>query len=441
MTTTDRRRRNGRKAAALLWLLLTFLSIGGCADPAQGQSGPGDTQAAAEDAEKTLGKPVVTVLMDLPVEADYIPDEFSKSMSGLPGYGEDFMVRFESLPKSGADREPALTRVRTEILAGKGPDLFLCAQRLYGVTAGPDDTPFFPFPVQAMTNHLFLPLDDYIEKAEYMDMDTMQPTVMAAGCGEEGQQIIPLTYTFEATFFDKKEYAPKRDFPMTWEDMLDDPDSEIRYAASYGGARLQDIIGELADYSKDVPAFSEEELLSWAGMMFNTYKALPEEMKEEESLLTLPLTPLNISNAAIDLSGDQEYTIIPAYNRDGGITANITTFAAINRNARRPVEAFKIIDYLMKPQVQLTSPLYQNRMEGIPVYMFTSDDKTLRSSSWRMSEANFMTFSSLREQIDTAKFPGPLDVCLWGVQAYDKDVLEKSVHEQYVLMQMYLAES
>lgn len=430
-----------RKILAVLFLLWSFLSIAGCSsNTTGGQSDPGDTQATAEKAEENLGKPVVTVLMDLPVEADYMPDEFSKTMSGLPGYGEDFMVRYESLPKFGTDRDTALTRIRTEILAGKGPDLFLCAQKLYGVTAGPDDTPFFSFPVQAMANHLFMPLDDYIEKAEYMDIDAMQPTVMAAGCNEEGQQIIPFTYTFEATFFDKKEYAPERDFPMTWEEMLNDPDPIIRSVASSAGARLQDIIGELADYSKDVPAFSEEELHTWAGMLGDAWQTLPENMKEE-ILQTVPLTPLSLSDAAIDLSSDQEYTIIPAYNRNGGITANITTFAAINRNARRPDEAFKIIDYLMKPQVQLTSPLFQNRMDGIPAYMFTSDDKAVLTSSWNMSEANFKRFSALREQINIAKFPGPLDACLWGVQTYDNDVMEQSVHEQYVLMQMLLAES
>lgn len=431
-----------RSILAVLVFLWVFFSTAGCSGkPTADQSDLGDTQAAAIKAEESLGKPVVTVLMDLPVEADYVPDEFSKSMGGLPGYNTDFMVRFESLPKTGTDRDVALTRIRTEILAGKGPDLFICAQRLYGVTAGPNDALFLPFPVQAMTNHIFLPLDGYIEKAEYMDMDTLQPAVVAAGRNEEGQQILPLTYTFEAAFFDRKAYAPERDLPMTWEEMLNDSDPEIRYAASSAGARLQDIIGELADYSKDVPAFSEDELYSWAEMWFNAWQTLPEDIKEEKKPLTVPLTPLGLSNAAIDLNGGQEYTIIPAYNRNGGITANITTFAAINRNARRPNEAFKIIDYLLKPQIQLTSPLFQNRMEGIPVYMFTSDDKSLVSSSWEMNEANFEMFSALREQINTAKFPGPLDVCLWGVQAYDKDILEKSVHEQYVLMQMYLAES
>lgn len=429
------------KILAVYFLLLILTSIAGCAaNTTEGQSGLGDTQTAAKIAEENLGKPVVTVLVDLPIQIDYIPDEFTKSMGGLPGYGEDFMVRIESLPRSGTERDVALSRLRTEMLAGKGPDLFLCAQRLYGVTAGPDDKPFFQFPIQAMNNHMFLPLDDYIENAEFMDWGTLQPVVMAAGRNEEGQQIMPLTYTFETTFFDMETYAPERDFPMTWEEMLKDPDPEIRYTASSGGSRLQDVIGVLADYSRDVPAFSEDELRSWAGMWFDAWQALPEDMKEEKRPLTVPLIQESLSGFAIDLNGEKEYTIIPSYNRDGGITANVTAFAAINRNARRPDEAFKIIDYLLKPQVQLTSPLFQNRMEGMPVYMNTGDENTI-VGSWRMNASNFQAIYALREQINIAKFPGPLDASIWMVETYDPKVLEKSVHEQYVLMEMLLAES
>lgn len=439
---TYKRESNIRRRWVAFFLPLIIVFIAGCAaNRMESPSGPGDTQATAESAEDNLGKPVVTVLMDLPIQVDYVPDEFTKSMSGLPGYNEDFMVSLESLPPSGAERDTALSRLRTELLAGKGPDLFLCAQRLYGISAGPDDKPFFQFPVQAMSNRMFLPLDDFITQAEFIDWDGLQAVVMAAGRNEEGQQIIPLTYTFEATFFDKKDYTPERDFPMTWEEMLKDPDPEIRYAASQGGAHLQDVIGELADYSEDAPAFLEEDLRTWAGMWFDAWQGLPEEMRDEKRPETIPLTQDGLKYSGVDLGGEQEYTIIPAYNRNGGITANITTFVAINRNARRPDEAFKIIDYLLKPQVQLTSPLFQNRMEGMPVSVDAGDVTIPRSNYWWMSPANFQAISTVREQINIAKFPGPLDVSIWMMDAYDPKVLEKSAHEQYILMEMLLAES
>lgn len=400
--------------------------------------GSQDTQVTAEQMEERSGKKVITILMDLPTHRQMGSDELLKSLSGLPGYEQDFIVLAENIPDEGVERSTSLTRIRTEIMAGKGPDLFICAQRLYGVSSGPDDTSLFNFPVQAMSNHMFMQLDDYIEKAEYMEWDKLQPDIMAVGRNDEGQQLLPLTYTFEASFFDSS-YKTESQFPMTWDEMIDDPDPNIRALACY--ARLQDIFGNLSDYDKGVPAFTEEELKRVAAKQFAAYQTIPEGMREEQPNMSA-MTLESLSYGDISLDDNQEYTIIPAYNLSGGITANITTFAAINRNARHPDEAFKIVDYLLSPRVQQTSPIFQDRMEGLPVYVGTGGEDTPSSSAWKMNEANFKQISEAQKQINIVKFPGPLDLCLWQVEVTKDDkVLEKSAHEQYVLMEMLLAES
>lgn len=222
-------------------------------------------------------------------------------------------------------------------------------------------------------------------------------------------------------------------------EMIDDPDLNIRALACY--ARLQDIFGDLADYGKDVPGFTEEELKRVAAKQFAAYQTIPEGMREEQPNMSV-MTLESLSYGDISLDDNQEYTIIPAYNLSGGITANITTFAAINRNTRHPDEAFKIVDYLLSPRVQQTSPIFQDRMEGLPVYVGTGGEDTPSSSAWKMNEANFKQISEAQKQINIVKFPGPLDLCLWQVEVTKDDkVLEKSAHEQYVLMKMLLAES
>lgn len=79
-----------------------------------------------------------------------------------------------------------VTALMLAIMAGKGLNLLLCAHKLYGYNAGLDTTLFFKFPVQAMSNNLFLPLDDYIENAGNIDWASLQPVVMEAGRNEEG---------------------------------------------------------------------------------------------------------------------------------------------------------------------------------------------------------------------------------------------------------------
>ena len=432
---------NWREAFFILIPLIILTSLCGCKEKKQSNTVSQDPQSTAQIMEESTGKTVIRVMMDLPTSIDPVSDALPKSLYGLPGYEQDFILQVESIEAKGINRDNALTRLRTEIMAGDGPDLFICAHRLYGgFSADPEDMPFFRFPEKAMSNHIFLQLDEYIEKAEYMEWDKLQSVVMDAGKNEEGQQILPLSYTFTATFFDK-DYTPKSKLPMTWVEMIEDPDPFIR--ASAANIRLYDIIGDLADYSKDVPAFTEEELRTFATKEFTVRKALAEQISLEEQPVTSPVELQNFSRYDISLNREKEYTIVPASNLLGGVTANITTFAAINRNTRYPDEAFKVLDYLLSPKIQQTSPLFQSRMEGLPVYVNTGDENTPPGSAWKMNESNFKGIYEIQKQINIAKFPGPLDVCIWQVEteAYDEKTLEKAAHEQYVLMEMLLAES
>lgn len=426
-----------RKLAVLLALLcLSTVLLPGCkrGEKQRGQASK-DTQASADRLEEITGLPAVSVLIDLPSDAEYAPGSIQKTLQRMPGYNKDFVLQLTLIPsRVGTERDIDLTRIRTEIMAGKGPDLFLCSQGMVSLSATLDDKALFNFPVQAMSNHIFLPLDDYIDKAEYIEWDKLQPVVMDAGKNEEGQQIMPLSYVFTVTLFDHDLYTPKEELPMTWEEMTESSDPAIRVSSN---GFLPDIIGELADYSKDVPAFSEDELRIWAARTFDTWQTIPEDMRNST---TVSLDQETLTRCDIHLDGEQEYTMVPVYNLSGGVTANITTFAAINRNARHPDEAFRIIDYLLSPKVQQSSPLFQKHMEGLPVYTGTGDDMP-QDSYWKMNEVNYHAVNTAQEQINIAKFPGPLDTCIWEVEMYNDEVLEKSAHEQYVLMEMLLAES
>lgn len=432
-----------RQSLALLLSLLIFMVTPGCAGTGgKTDKAKLDIQADAARLEEQTEMTVVSVLIDLPTDTGLTPpgDVMEKTLRDMPGYMKDFMLKIEYIPPhfTGQEREAAISRVRTEIMAGEGPDLFICAQKLFNVTAGPEDQAVFNFPVQAMKNHLFLPLDEYIEKAEYLDMDALQPVVMAAGRNEEGQQILPLAYTFRATLFDREEYTPTAELPMTWEEMAEDPDPAIRVSCGY---YLPNVIGELADYSKDEPAFSEEELCALAIKWQDTWLTVPENLREEDRPLFLPIDMQCFSDAEVDLAGEREYTIIPSYNLSGGVTADITTFGAINRNARCPEEAFRILDYLMDPEIQQTSPLFQGRMEGLPVYTGTGNSDTPANSYWQMNETNYQAITQAQEHINIANFPGPVDAAVSMVLGYNPEVAKKSAHEQYVLMKMVLAES
>mgnify|MGYP001144278985 CR=1 FL=1 len=124
-----------------------------------------------------------------------IPDftgNFSKVWD-IPGLDLEFIEFDENDPQVRLD---SIKKVRDEIAAGKGPDVFMCA--CY-------DTPenvveggrLFPDVKQAMEEDIFLPLDDYYDDLELRYF--CQP-LLDGGKNSQGQQVvIPVTFSVPVT--------------------------------------------------------------------------------------------------------------------------------------------------------------------------------------------------------------------------------------------------
>lgn len=424
-----------------LLLLMAFLCalVSGCGSSAGEPSATASAPVTVEQMEEFYGMPVVTVLLDTPEVDGH--NWLTKTLERLPGYNRDFMVHVESLPYDGADRANVESRVRTEMMAGKGPDSFLCGSSFTGYWGDDfNSVPFFHFPQQAMNNRLFLPLDDYIENAEYMEWDKLLPVVMEAGRGEEGQMILPLAYSMGLAAFDKEAYTPPISLPCTWEEMLESGDPSILMAAS---ASLAYVMGPVADYERDALLLSEEEVLAYAKKKHAMWHpSSPDEIESlpgwfEREMGRTGLDPLPMGKDA------PEYWMIPTYNSRGGITAWVPVYAAINRNARYPDEAFKIIDYLLGETAQTKGEIYTELFDGYPVYMGLGSEETPLDGRWYMNEGNFQEYQKIVGQINQVIFPASLERTLHGMAPgyLSEEQLEKDVHENYMLMQMMLAES
>lgn len=359
-----------------------------------------------------------------------------KLLTSIPGSGEEFVIVPEIIPTEGEKRDGALTRIRTEIMAGKGPDMFICECPSLGLWLPDDGQGLFPLPKQLMENRTFLPLDSYIENAEYTDWDRLLPVVMESGRNDEGQLLVPLAYRISAVLYDKNDYTPPEDFPNTYAGMRQSGDPVIRTA---GGGGLADIMGELADYEKDEPAFTEEELLETA-LLINTRIDVGQEVIPEHEYIVF-----DRSNDQIEIPlKDTNYVMLPNCNNIGGITAEVSVYAAINRNTKYPDEAFKVVDFLLNRNNQQSSDFYTQSVSGMPVNMDIGGSEAPFASPWTMSEANFQEFQKLWEQISVVNYPGPLDRALLEVSKITpctQEEMEKKVHEQYILIKMLLAES
>ncbi len=416
-----------------LFSLFLAVFLISCGSKNQEPSNPSQPDQSGQTDKLSL--PQLSVLVDLPSAGSGSIDGF---FPYVPGNGKDFLIITETLPPEGQERSAALSRIRTEILAGKGPDVFICTCWAPGI----GEEGLFKFPNQAIENRIFLPLDDYISGAKYMEWDRLLPVVMEAGKGDEGQMLLPLAYTFDVFLLDKDRFSSSVEFPAAWEELAESGDKLARSLAGY--VTPFNMMGELADYDKDVPAFSEDEL-------FEYMKKVIDHSKQIQSEAIVPVfvnfldSKFSGPGNQLDLLNGREFDFFSTYNKDGGITADITAFAGINRNSAHPDEAFTVLDFLLSRDVQKGFKIYTD-MHSLPTHMDLYSAKC-PAHGQAMSEEHFESFSNLRGQINVAKFYTPLEEAMLGITAefdYKKgteEELRKIVHKHYMEMSMMLVES
>ena len=442
-----------RKALALI-LAMFMLAFSGCSHSAP--ESVGSSEGSGEPAKTE--KQTVAVCMDMDIGHEGQSTSLLKDIirDCVPEFMESYELEIESVPGTGSDREPALDRIRVEMMAGEGPDLFLCVSPR---AADPElmpprerETGLFPYPRAMMKRKMFLPLDEYIEGAEYMEWDKLYPEIMAAGKNDEGQQILPISWSMDFTRFDAESYTPPEGLPMSFDEMLESNDPGIKYAILYSG--FGGSLGMLADYENDAPAFTEEELM--AQLEGHRENREHRTMELSESLGHPSEVTLGRLNASLFTQYDPDSVLIPQYNRDGGATANITTFGAVNINTKAPEGAFRILDVLMSKEVQRDSELL-SMDKGAPVHMellgseekvnapFERDNgKTV--PRWWLSDYNYDRLQELIKQINAVDFVTPVhheltELYRTYMQAETPEEREKLAGKAYTEIKMMLAES
>lgn len=392
--------------------------------------------------------PLVTVLIDAP---SIQLTNFMSIMRTVPGYDREFHLEVTQLPQE-PERSQQLQRIRTEILAGKGPDVFisdcytptLVDLRDVGLDLG--DGPLFNFPTQAMKNRVFLPLDEYIENAQFMEFDQLNPTIMALGRNEEGQQILPMEFNFWVTGYIPSGYDMPQERPQSLEKMWDSGCPVLEFTANgMWGDSLLDSFAQTIDQENDLPAFTEEALLEHALAVWESWQKLKQEewdfLSEEMWDGCAPM-----SHFIEEFHPKQDTILTPCYNDAGGISAYVTLFSAINRNASYPEFSFRVLDKLLSKAVMSEQVIY-GWTAGMPT--FTGGDGEMPALGGSSLTPELLEqYQELLGMVNGVRFLTTLDqeilrallpVCS-DENATQQDV-EKTVHQLYTTFKMMLAES
>lgn len=365
-------------------------------------------------------------------------------------------VNYEFIEGRGEDREGALTRLRTEIMGGGGPDVFVICQQGFG-------NDLFKFVEKKMEEKIFLPLDGYMEQAQFMDPVGMNQAVLSGCRNSKGQQmVIPLRYNFPATMFPAEETELDLSQAHSLADMLDGSDPALtdvlaswwnpdpEWGGFYWG--VSEVLGKRADYAKEKLLLSQEEFRE-------AVKQLCEfaQGAEEGSGLSMSwiwkFRPLDKN---ISWRKDP-VVIVPLYNVQGGVTATISNFAAVNRNAQNPAGAFWVVDYISGEEQFQSSDIhmYMNSY-SLPIYDGLMKESTMLpyyKDNGERDKSNFIYFDdqdwqavdAARAQITSAEFPTELDMeiemLLSNVCDAEGDQRDKLIDECYRKLEMLIGEA
>lgn len=448
-----------KKLALLLAVCLITWSLAGC----QTQPAPSSGETSASAGSVSSGAQPESSLPESDPVVVCVNYDFEQDMEELLDYLSAIGVETEYellvLPSRTEDREAELTRLRTEIMAGGGPDAFVLGAVLPGtmMDEGKSQEPLFPNVEKSMYSHLFLDLEDMAQNSDIVDLESCNQVVMDVGVTSQGRFLLPLTYTFSALLFDRSALNDPDYTFSTLEELLQSGEEALKGVMAWNTLGLfPNCLGPLADYEGQNLLVTQESLQA-AVEQADTFVALQDEAYDTRELA---YAGLGIPVSWNTLSGLQQtetaYVVFPVPDQEGGVIAAVTTYAAINRNTEHPQEAFALIEQLFREELATQSSLEVDGYhhcssfgygDGFSTALPVKDQLALDYFAPNLQPDTMASLRAAMERMDSAKVYSDFDQTVY--QMHDtwhwyygnpEEPLEDLVERTISSMEMALAE-
>ena len=343
--------------------------------------------------------------------------------------GSSIQTVIVKIPSDETAAEIKIAEIRTEIMAGDGPDLFII--RVPSYTVIPEDRPeslLFSNPEKAMYSDIFLPLDSYLEEFEYLDIDNCNQAILKAGQTEEGQMLLPLLYDYEACLFPVEENEESSSYPRSFEEILWNEQMRVAIHKQNSIIAFFSSLGSYADYKNEELLVSKEDIK----------KTFELGLTRESSWNAVELNHVSFLDA--DLKHKSEsYNIYAVPNIYGGVTGRIQTSAGINKNTRVADEAASFLD----TYCEIFSTSAVASANGMFIEFSDQIINNLRTDS--ISEENIEDMIRMNNSITDVRFYSMWDYYIadtfWKQYYGAQDpTLEAAIDEIYNKMQMQMKE-
>lgn len=368
----------------LLSAALLFTLFSGC-----GKEKTQSNEFSEVLAQEMKNPVTLHVVSEYVADRDNSPPDFSeiaKSLRNIVDYynaeHENVTVELEFLPYYSQPRETRLQSLRTEIMAGKGPDLYLLPT---GDLKGEDgDMPhLFRNVEQAMRSNLFLDLSSYYGSDVDLKTEELQQSIMDAGVLNGKRYVLPLGFnTSMLTANIKKCQALGIDLDRIENEgilaLYDEaekagtlPVSFNAYLPAYTMCNMT-MFPHLFDYDSGSVLLTEQEVEEIMGKTNYFFESQgdysPEPFSSTVGIYKMFHYPFIFETeqafSAEKLSGlaetmglskylDIDLAVFPLRATDGSLVANVSYWGAVNANCQAPAAAYDFLRLFLTPEVQL----------------------------------------------------------------------------------------
>lgn len=321
--------------------------------------------AMPEDADG----PVILVSGDYFVTREAFWEAFSYAF-GKPEHPFYFVSSPDRFRATVAEKAAWADNMRIQILSGGGPDAYI-TMTVQPFAADPNtwsmttnEVYVFQNVEKSMRSGLFLPLDGWIESSELLHMEDFPEIIMEKGRAENGQMVLPLTYTYAAIPYNRASIgdALEPDRYNTWADFVGTDD--LRVQGNLNGT-AHALLASLPPLSGDT-----EEILLTADALaarITEIRELPEYETEMGDVVVVDSARWQYALELLPAYDPETYDpcFLPIKNEAGGINAYITSFAAINPNTQYAEQCFNLIELLLSREVQSSAGLETENGETV----------------------------------------------------------------------------
>lgn len=310
-------------------------------------------------------------------QAKTLIKEFEAEMDGIS-------VRLEIMPTDQEERAIYLESLRAQIMAGKGPDIYLLPTGDVLSLDYPKESvrvePLFQDISLSMSNQLYYDISAFYDSDTELGKEALVTEVMDAGKLGDARYVLPLRFDMPVICVDTEALEAS---PLDMQILQSDYTELLRSVLSrndgiwISGVSYESGLGfftEAIDYENKEVLLSPEKLARQlenevlirikrqsplSNVLIADYIRLDTMM--ERAAYPVQVTSLfhAMSYTAIEKSLERDLTVIPLHNAEGLVTATVSYYGAVGASCDDPEFAYRLLRKFLLEESQWE----QNRSE------------------------------------------------------------------------------